>query len=416
MKKVSVIIPVYNVEEYLAKCLESIINQTYAALEILCINDCSTDGSLTVLKEYEQKDSRIVILENEKNGGLAYTRNAGLARATGEYVLFVDSDDTIALNLVESCMEVASGRDMVCFDYSQVTTNAEVIARQYAYKMKDGEYTGEAFFMEAVRTDSMVFSAWSKFINREFLTENDILFYDGILYEDMLFSFQCHMKASRIYSLNRKLYVYRVRQTSIMTSGVGRKNIESYMISICELTKLYLQGSFSREMNQAIEGYIRKVSREYIGAYRKWENRTFEPVLLKDKPEYLKLYRTFSELFLQSGKLLYISAEQAEKIRQYPYVILYGAGDIARSTIEILDQYDIFIHGIAVSNTDGNRKSLLGNPIRALRDYCEIREKCLVLIGTIPRYYGEIREQLKENGFLHWMEMIEVYDEGKNDR
>lgn len=416
MEKVSVIVPVYNVEAYLRECLESIINQTYEELEILCINDCSTDGSLAVLKEYEQKDSRIVILENEKNGGLAYTRNAGLVRATGEYVLFVDSDDTIALDLVESCMEVVPGCDMVCFDYEQVAMGAGVIARQCAYKMKEGLYTGESFFIELVHTDSTIFSAWSKLISRKFLTENHILFYNEILYEDMLFSFQCYVKAKKVYSLNRKLYKYRVRNSSIMTADITGKNIESYIVSICELTKLYLQGSFSREVEQAIEGYIRKVSREYISVYRKWKNKEFEPVLLKDKPEYMKLYRGFSELFVLSGKLLHISSEQAEAIRQYQYVILYGAGDIARSTLEILNQYDIFIHGIAVSNAEGNRKSLLGNPIKELRDYNEIREKCLVLIGTIPRYYSEIREQLRENGFFHWMEMIEVYDGGENDR
>lgn len=406
MEKVTVIVTVYNVETYLAECLKSIINQTYGELEILCINDCSTDGSLAVLKEYEQKDSRIVIIENEKNSGVAYTRNVGLMKATGEYVLYVDSDDTIASDLVESCMQVVSGCDMVCFDYTQVTMGAGVIARQYAYKMKDGLYTGESFFIESVCTDSTIFSPWSKLINRNFITTNHIRFYDGILYEDMLFSFQCYIKASRIYSLNRKLYVYRIRQTSIMTSDVGGKSIESYMISICELMKLYLQGSFTQEMNQAIEGYIRKVSREYISVYRKWESRTYEPVLLKDKPEYLKLYRTFSELFLRSGKLLHISAEQAEKIRQYPYVILYGAGDIARSTIEILDQYDISIHGIAVSDASRNKKSLLGNSIKELQAYKCIKDQCVILIGTTPRYYKEIQEQLQKHGFLKWIEVM----------
>ena len=135
MAKVSVIVPVYNVEEYLQPCLESILNQTYGDLEILCINDCSTDNSRAILQEYQRKDSRIILLENETNGGLAYTRNAGLQRAAGEYVLFVDSDDTIASDLVERCMEVISDSDMVCFDYQQVTADQQVIGRQYAYRI-----------------------------------------------------------------------------------------------------------------------------------------------------------------------------------------------------------------------------------------------------------------------------------------
>ena len=103
-------------------------------------------------------------------------------------------------------------------------------------------------------------------------------------------------------------------------------------------------------------------------------------------------------------------------MRQYQYVILYGAGDIARSTIEILDQYDILLHGIAVSDLHGNRKSLLGNPIRELQEYYAIREKSLVLIGTIPRYYSEIQKQLLKQGFMEWMEMIEVSREEEDDR
>lgn len=408
MNKVSVIIPVYNVEDYLAECLESVIGQTYGSLEIICIDDCSTDSSRAILTRYQQRDSRIIILENGKNGGLAYTRNVGLERADGEYVLFVDSDDAIAQDLVERCMQVVSGCDMVCFDYEQIAAGAEIIERQYAYKVKDGLYTGEDFFTESVGTNSVIFSAWSKLYRRSFLVDNHISFYNGILYEDMLFSFQCYIKAKKIYSLNSKLYRYRVRNTSIMTTGVTGRNIESYIISICELMKAYLRSDFDCEMNQAIEGYIRKVSREYISVYRKWGNRQFELVMLRDKPEYLKLYRTFSELFIQSGKMLHISSRQAEKIRQNQYVILYGAGDIARSTIEALEQYDIPIHGIAVSNAAGNKRSLLGNPVRELREYHDIRENCLVLIGTIPRYYCEIREQLRENGFLNWMEMIEV--------
>ena len=416
MAKVSVVVPVYNVEEYLAACLESITNQTYTDLEILCINDCSTDNSRVVLKEYQQKDARVIILDNEKNGGLAHTRNVGFGKAAGEYILFVDSDDVIASDLVESCMKVAADSDMVCFDYRQGTSGQNVIDRQYAYKMKDGLYAAEDYFTEAVRTESIIFSAWSKFFNRRFLMENQIRFYEGILYEDMLFSFQCFMKAKKIYSLNRKLYDYRIRETSIMTAGVNGKNIESYIISICELMKLYLNNDFSGEMNRAVERYIRKVGREYISVYRKWADQEFTPVLLQDNPKYLKLYRTFSELFIHAGKPLYISPEQVEKIRQYQYVILYGAGDIARSTIEILDQYDIAVYGIAVSDLHGNKKSLLGNPIRELQEYHEIREKCLVLIGTVPRYYSEIHKKLQEQGFLEWMEMIEVCSEGEDGR
>ena len=93
---ISVIVPVYNVENYLGKCLDSLINQTYKDIEIICINDGSTDNSLNILREYEQMDSRIIIID-QKNGGLSNARNIGLKEAAGEYIMFVDSDDWIDL-------------------------------------------------------------------------------------------------------------------------------------------------------------------------------------------------------------------------------------------------------------------------------------------------------------------------------
>lgn len=408
MEKVSVIIPVYNAAEYLEACLESVIKQTYCHMEILCINDCSTDGSAQILREYVQKDSRIRIFDNEENSGQAYARNVGIRQAAGEYILFVDADDVVCPDLVESCMKAGLGCDMVCFDYSQ-TKGMKTYPRQFAYRMAEGRYDGGTFFAESVRRHSIIFAPWSRMYSRRFLAENHISFYSGIIYEDVLFSFYCYIFAKNVYSLDRKLYEYRIRGNSTMTKDITGKNIESSVVCICELTRFYLKSGFNREISQAVEGYIRKVCREYISIYRRWGDRNLEPALLGDKKEYWKIYRTFSELLVRPGKILDFSQSLVERMRQFPYVVLYGAGEIARSTIGILDQYDIPLYGIAVSSMDGNRKSLLGNPVRELHEYGAIRRDCLVLIGTVPEYYQEIKQQLEKFGFIHWMEVIETY-------
>lgn len=415
MAKVSVIVPVYNVEDYLTECLESIIEQTYRELEIICIDDCSTDRSLEILKEYAQRDSRIILSENQENCGQAYTRNRGMELATGDYILFVDSDDKICLDLIESCVKVSEGCDMVCFDYKQIIDRKEY-PRQFAYRMEEGTYSGELYFTEAVCRDSIIFAPWSKMYSRHFLIKNNISFYNGIVYEDILFGFYCYVNAENVYSLNRKLYTYQIRSDSTMTGGVTEKSIGSYVICICELTRIYLQTEYNQKMNHAIEEYIRKVCREYIGSYRKWTENQQIPELLKDRPKDLKLFHAFSGLLANQGKISDLSPAQVEKIRQYQYVILYGAGDIARSTVEILDRYDISLYGIAVSDGHKKRDSLLGNPIRELSEYTMIRESCLVLIGTIPRYYEEIREHLQKGKFSDWLEVIETYGEEENER
>lgn len=410
MIKVSVIIPIYNVEEYLEACLESVVKQTYNHLEILCIDDCSNDRSLEILKKYAKKDERIVVLKNSENCGQAHTRNVGITHASGEYVLFVDADDVICEDLVESCINVCDGCDMVCFDYRQVKER-EIYPRQYAYRVAEGSYVGESFFIESVNRQSIIFAPWSRMYLKRFLSENHISFYNGIIYEDVIFSFHCYLNAENVYSLNRKLYEYRVHSNSTMTKRIAEKNIESYVICICELTRLYLQSSFNQGISYAVEKYIQKVCREYISILHKWGDRKLEPLLLKDKIAYLKLYQIFSELFVKSGKLLDISQGHVEKMRQFPHIVLYGAGEIARSMIGVLDQYDISLYGIAVSSLEGNKKSLLGTPVRELYEYCEIKKDCLVLIGTVPEHYREIKALLKKYGFEHWMEVIETCGE-----
>ena len=106
MIKISVIIPVYNVEQYLRECLESVINQTLSELEIICINDGSTDSSLDILREYEQKDNRIIVI-NKDNEGQAAARNIGISMAKGEYIGFLDSDDYIDSNFYEKLYNAA---------------------------------------------------------------------------------------------------------------------------------------------------------------------------------------------------------------------------------------------------------------------------------------------------------------------
>ena len=369
--------------------------------DILEVLDSLKKSNIEILEKYAKKDFRIKIFTNDKNEGQSYARNVGMEHAKGEFVLFVDADDMICQDLLEKCMAVSQGSDMVCFDYKQVMGSSGTDVKQDRYQMADGIYDGRAFWTEAVYKESIIIAPWSKLYRRDLLLDYQITFYSGIIYEDILFSFQCYLRAHKVYSLHEKLYIYRVREQSTMRTGIAQKHIGSYIICINELTKWYLQEEFDHKTSEAIEEYIRKVCREYIGVYRRWNQREQELQLLEDKPAYLKIYRTFSELCIKSGKVLELSKKQIEEIAKYPYVILYGAGDIARSMVEILDYYDIPLYGIAVTSLQGNRKSILGNPVRELKEYHDIKEQCLVIIGTTPKYYHEISEQLQRQGFLH---------------
>ena len=128
---ISVIIPVYNVEKYLRECLDSVINQTYKNLEIICVNDCSTDSSPEILEEYAKKDRRIIIKKNPKNIGLGLTRNEGIKIASGEYIHCLDSDDWLELDAYEILVKYLDNDvDAVRFTYTshdEITEKKEYI-------------------------------------------------------------------------------------------------------------------------------------------------------------------------------------------------------------------------------------------------------------------------------------------------
>lgn len=209
--KLSVIIPVYNVEKYLRECLDSVINQNYTNLEIICINDGSTDDSLEILKEYEKIDKRIKI-HNQKNKGVSSARNKGMELSTGDYITFVDSDDYLDLNLYEKAMEII------------VENNADIVNFNLIEQEKNGtekKYTNlpfKIFINDSITAmqDERIFPAvWLKIFKRKFLIENNIFFAQDIYFgEDDLFRLKAFLISQKIITFPDVYYHYRYRNNS----------------------------------------------------------------------------------------------------------------------------------------------------------------------------------------------------------
>ncbi len=217
--KFSVIIPVYNVEAYLRACLDSVLNQTFEDWEAICVNDGSTDNSASILEENGQKDGRFKIV-NQPNGGLSAARNTGLKSATGEYVLFLDSDDWLESNALEKVSESLADEDMLCFSGRRFF---EKEGRYHeADQLKPQEYTAGMDYYNAnalaVRDFAFVCVVLRAY-KREFLLSHDLWFKEGIFHEDNLFTpFACYY-AEKVKVINDCLYDYRVRANSITTTG-----------------------------------------------------------------------------------------------------------------------------------------------------------------------------------------------------
>jgi len=222
--KISIIVAVYNVYDYVSKCLESLIRQTLKDIEIICVNDGSTDKSLEILTQYAQKDTRIKII-NQENKGVAAARNAGLDVAQGEYIQFVDGDDWVNFNLCERVYNLAkkNDSDIVMFDAAFYDNNKScVIAGNFFDIKKWKNHKDENSFHTYKDCKSIFYgnlSAANKLYKKSFIDNIDCKFPLNIRFEDHLFHLHSIFCADKINILCEKHYYYRQnRKNSMMTT------------------------------------------------------------------------------------------------------------------------------------------------------------------------------------------------------
>lgn len=241
--KVSVIIPVYNTEAYVEDAVRSILNQTLKDIEVIVINDGSTDNSLAIVERLALQDNRINVY-SQGNQGLSVTRNIGIIKAKGEYLYFMDSDDILATDAFEKCYSecVDKKLDFIFFDADSFFEN-NAVSLDLDYKRthlfeERRVYSGIEMLYGMLKEKKYRASVCLNLIKRKFLEKCSLSFYPRIIHEDELFTATMYLKAKRVSCVHSVFYHRRVRQGSIMTNNFSIKNIESYFITIKELTLL----------------------------------------------------------------------------------------------------------------------------------------------------------------------------------
>lgn len=261
--KVSVIIPVYNTEAYLEEAIGSIRRQTLEDIEIIAVNDGSTDGSPALLHRMRQEDARITVY-TQPNQGLSVTRNNGFAHARGEFVYFFDSDDFLQPEALERCYEAAlrDGSDIVCFDALCVDDSHQPLDTPSAYRRKGvllaGCSKGTTLLRQLMQADRFSSSPCLNLIRTEFLRRIRLEFYPGIVHEDQLFTFLLYVHAGRISFLPEPFFHRRMRASSIMTSPVSMRNIDGYL-TVCKELKAALSRRWTAEQRTLLRRRIRKL-------------------------------------------------------------------------------------------------------------------------------------------------------------
>ena len=239
MMKLSIIIPVYNVEQYLHSCVQSVITQTYQDLQVILVNDGSTDSSGVLCDQLAQQDSRIQVV-HKTNGGLSDARNAGLRVATGEYVAFLDSDDVYLFNDgLKQLMALAHAEqpDVLLFQAVDVYPNHQSARKAYD-EAWIAAHSGMEVFCQLVRTQSFNMSACFQIIRRELLDQHQIYFEKGLLSEDVDWSLRLWKYVQRVRAINLPMYGYQHREGSISTTYTIR-NLRSYKHIFTKFVQLY---------------------------------------------------------------------------------------------------------------------------------------------------------------------------------
>ena len=270
MAKVSIIIPTYNVEMYLVECMESVIHQTLKDIEIICINDGSTDGSLEILKSYAQKDDRIVLVDKE-NGGYGIAMNIGLEKATGEYIGIVEPDDFVKLDMYESLYQIAKDNDLdfVKADFYRFKrTDEDDMNMVYNRLSKNPEDYNKVFNpsedTEAIR---YIMNTWSGIYKKEFIEKHHIRHNEtpGASFQDNGFWFQTFIFATRAMIVDKPYYMNR--RDNPNSSVHNREKVYCMNIEYDHIREILMEHPVLWERFKGMYWY--KKYNNYIGTIRR---------------------------------------------------------------------------------------------------------------------------------------------------
>lgn len=273
MAEVSIIVPVYNVEKYLSFCLDSLVNQTFKDIEIICVNDGSTDNSTEVLEHYAGFDKRIKII-NKENGGLSSARNAGLDAATGKYIAFVDSDDFVSHFLVERAYNFVQKKnaDFAAFGFDYVVGNSlKLYESGFSFpKSLVGKCVYETDLNENFYTKIHP-TAWCKFYSAKLIQNNNLRFCEDIIFEDLPFAAEVYLSANRMVYTNLPLYYYRAERQGSILSRRDEKTVD-FITAIERVDDVFHKyGRFEKYKNALMQYNIQRSIHYFItvdGAYR----------------------------------------------------------------------------------------------------------------------------------------------------
>lgn len=307
-RKVTIVIPLYQVEDYIKSCLDSVAKQTYTGpIECIIVDDCGTDTSCQIVEKFisdYKGNIDFILLHHDHNRGLSAARNTGMDYASGEYIYFLDSDDEITPYCIEKLV-----KPLEDYGYDFVTADFTIVGGRpvTTYLKARGEY--KSGIKEAYYKKEWNVTAWNKLCNIDFLRRNNIRFKEGIIHEDILWSFYLANFAKSMYALEDKTYIYNTREASIMGAMKITRSKDSKILIYSDINIFLAKRGLDNNDDIA---YIWRIKYEMFNEIRGWEYKEAKPYILS-----LKRATKVNPIQADSLKLLSLKA-----FIKYCYMIL----------------------------------------------------------------------------------------------
>lgn len=279
--KVSIIVPVYNVEKYLKRCVDSLCNQTYTNIEIILIDDGSTDSSGQKCDDHHKNDVRIKVY-HQQNKGLSGARNTGIIHSTGEYLMFVDSDDYIANDAVEHFVKIANAHEPDVVIGEAVQISGKTIKPMVHHNLIPGKnYTGKEYIIAAIKDRAWYAPVWLNLYKKIFIAENNLFFKEGIFHEDLEIEPRWAMCAKKIVYVNGVFYFYEKREDSITCNKQKEEKRKKDIFSILNGWKRSFDDVVDTELQKYLYGMLLKQFLYFSRVYKNTDRRAVSGINMR---------------------------------------------------------------------------------------------------------------------------------------
>ena len=398
MIKMSVVVPVFNEESYLGFCLDSLINQSEHEIEIICVNDGSTDVSGKIIKGYMAQDKRVVLIDNKKNMGVAYSRNAAIKQCKGKYVMFVDSDDYLTSNAIEQIVSYCEchSLDMCFYKFIVDTGNNTRRVSNGICGVYDNIYSGEELLGRFANNHEFFLYMCSACYKRCFLQENDLFINDLIIGEGGDFILRCLLTAKSVGVLNERVYYYRIHSGSTNSrEDSAEEALWGRFIQLSNVIRVLSSCKKSAEISSFIEYYQKKV----IGGLKLLESPDQKKYLSRCRDDFEKVL--FKVLNTYDIYRVDIGQELINRCNGCNNVFVYGLGYATEAVLVKLSDNNISTEGIIVSQYTGHRRVYMGHRVYRVDDKELVSKKndAVVVVAAHKRHNKSIYEICKNNGF-----------------